>query len=344
LKGRKFDVAVVDEIQFIRNEKTKTWKALSQFRSDYFFGLSGTIIENRLDDLYAIMNIIDMHILGPKWKFDDTFQRIKIKAKEKIIYHGVQNLEDLKNKLKDSVFSYDNLKLPPITHDYVQLEIDDKERKSHDYYQEEAKKIIAKSLSGEISFKEKMMIQGMLLKARQSVNSYELLTKKPQSKPSNKIKTFLELIEQYCINSGEKVVVFSEWTQMLDILAREYKKKFKTIDHALFTGKQNPKQRTAAVVKFQTDPNCKIFFASDAGGIGLDGLQLASARVIHTELPWNPAKLDQRTARVHRIGQKNPVEVKYLVSKATIEEEIYNSIVQKRQLRVSTLASFNVAD
>jgi SNF2 family DNA or RNA helicase len=345
IKERKFDTAVVDEIQYVRNGNTKTWKALSQIKSDYFFGLSGTIIENRLDDLYAIMNIIDTHILGPKWKFDDKFQKVKIKAKEKIIYHGAQNLVELKQSLKDVVFSYDNLKLPPITHEYIQLDINERERKSHDYYQEEAKKLIAKSLSGEVSFKEKLMIQGLLLKARQSVNSYELLTKKPQDKPSNKIKEFLKLIEHYCINNNEKVVVFSEWTQMLDILSREVKVRFKhsSVESVLFTGKQNGKQRTAAVQTFQSDPKCKIFFASDAGGVGLDGLQLASSRVIHTELPWNPAKLDQRSARVHRIGQKNPVEIKYLVSKGTIEEEIYNSILQKRQLRINTLSNFNVA-
>ena len=121
---------------------------------------------------------------------------------------------------------------------------------------------------------------------------------------------------------------------MLDICKRDLNG---LVDYATYTGKETPKQRVAAVTKFQTDPDCKIFFSSDAGGVGLDGLQLASCNIVHLELPWNPSKLDQRTGRVYRLLQTKPVSCFYLVSDGGIETQIAGLLTSKREIRELTL-------
>lgn len=337
---RKYDIIIVDEIQYIRNSKTKTWKAISKLKSDFFFGLSGTVIENRLDDLYSIMEIINPGVLGPKWKFDDQFQELQIKSRAKWVYKGFKNLDQLKELLKGNVFSYDKLSLPPIQHHNVFVAIGRDQAALHDEFYTKAKELIAKSLNGPVSHHERLLVQALLLKSRQVGNTKELITKK-REQPSQKVAKFLELVEKICVKQNEKLVVFSDWVEMLEICDRFAKQKYK-LKSAFFTGKQNSKQREKAVEDFQNDPDCMIFFASDAGGIGLDGLQLASSNVIHVELPWNPAKLDQRTGRVHRLLQKNNVDIYYLISKDTIEEKIFSLIQEKKQVRVQTLAEFHV--
>lgn len=329
-----FDCVVADEIQFVKNADTKTWKAINKVKSDCFYGLSGTVIENRLDDLFSIMEIIDPGYLGPKWKFDDTYQNLLILTNTKILYKGVKNVKALQNELKDRVFSYDNLVLPPITYTTIDTVLSKTERASHDNYLEEAKKLIAKSLSGPVSMGDRMMIQAFLLKARQSCNGEELLTKSQNNKLSSKVQQFLKLVNDICIKQNEKLVVFSEWTQMLDICKRDLNG---LVGFTTYTGKETPKQRVAAVTKFQTDPDCKIFFSSDAGGVGLDGLQLAACNIVHLELPWNPSKLDQRTGRVYRLLQTKPVSCWYLVSDGGIEVQIAGLLTSKREIRELTL-------
>lgn len=342
LSKRKWDVVVIDEIQFVRNNKTKTWKALAKIKSDFLFGLSGTVIENSLEDLYSIMEIINPGALGPKWKFCDNYQNIYLRGKTKWIYRGCRNLNKLKELLKDKVFSYDKLKLPPIKHNNVFIDISANQRSLHDDFYFRAKELIAKSINGTGLPHEKLLVQSLLLKSRQVGNTQELITKNRSAPPSTKIQKFLEIVENVCVVQNKKIVIFSDWTEMLDICNRFVGQKFnfKTV---FFTGRENLKQRMSSVNSFQNDMNCKLIFVSDAGGIGLDGLQLAASNVIHLELPWNPAKLDQRTGRVYRTLQKNDVNIYYLISRNTIEENIFSLIKEKKQIRVQTLTEFNVS-
>lgn len=338
-----FDCVVADEIQFVKNADTKTWKAMSKIKSEYFYGLSGTVIENRLDDLYHIMEIVSPGFLGPKWKFDDKYQNLISISKAKILYKGAKNIPALQAELKDYVFSYDQLALPKITHTTINTVLTQSEISAHDEFMEKAKELIAKSLNGGGLPHERLLIQAYLLKARQACNGEELLTKNPSSNPSSKIKEFLKLVDDVCIKRNEKLVVFSEWTEMLDICKRHLSQKFgASLGWVNYTGKETPKQRAAALTKFQTDPKCMLFFASEAGGVGLDGLQLVAWNVVHLELPWNPSRLDQRTGRVYRLLQKNPVNVFCLVSNGGIEKQISKLLTEKREVRELTLKELTV--
>jgi SNF2 family DNA or RNA helicase len=134
---------------------------------------------------------------------------------------------------------------------------------------------------------------------------------------------------------GNKVIFFSQWTEMLDLIAEQFKAL--KMDYVYYTGRETEAQRNRSLDRFTHEPGVSFFLGSDSGGVGLDGLQKACSVVVHVEPPWNPARLDQRTGRVYRIGQVNPVEVFYLYGKDSIEEKILDTLQKKRDIRTSTL-------
>ncbi len=148
---------------------------------------------------------------------------------------------------------------------------------------------------------------------------------------SPKLLELRQLIRQIVLDQGRKVVVFSQWRRMLtlahwavgDLLAEA------GLRAGFFTGAEDQKRRTQNIVEFHDDPNHRILFASDAGGVGLN-LQHASNCVINLELPWNPAVLEQRIGRVYRMGQKQPIDVFNLVCEEGIESRIAGLVGSKQ--------------
>ena len=150
---------------------------------------------------------------------------------------------------------------------------------------------------------------------------------------SPKLIELRELIDQIVVEQGRKVVVFSQWKRMLrladwatrGVLAQAGARA------AFFTGDEGPKRRTQNIIDFHDDPACRVLFATDAGGVGLN-LQRAANACINLELPWNPAVLEQRIGRIHRIGQKRPIDVYNLVSEWGIESRIAGLVASKQAL------------
>ncbi len=341
LARNKIDVVIADEIQFVKNSESKTWKALKKLSFEYFFALTGTPVENGLEDFYSIMSLIEPTLLGPKWKFDFTYHTVTELKPLKIVYGGVKDIDILKSKVENRLFSYTKLKLPPRTDHDVRINLETPEANSEANYMEMVARFASKFSNRPPTFQELCILQGFLLRARQSCNSAELITKQPLKHTPAKVAKFVELVVDLTQVQKRKVVVFSEWTQMISILKDQLTAI--NINSVDFTGDQNIKQRKEAVKRFSTDPNCLVFFASDAGGTGLDGLQKVSDAVIHIELPWNPAKLDQRTGRIYRLGQKNPVDVYYFISKGTLEESIESALFRKRSVRQALMEGTNIA-
>jgi superfamily II DNA/RNA helicase len=143
------------------------------------------------------------------------------------------------------------------------------------------------------------------------------------------------LIERLFEEQGRKVVLFSEWTTMLDLiepLLQKRKLAFVRLD-----GSVPAKKRQELVERFQTDPSCVLFLTTNAGSTGLN-LQAANT-VINVDLPWNPAVLEQRIARAHRMGQEQPVQVFVLVTEGTIEENLLTTLAAKKDLALAALDS-----
>jgi hypothetical protein len=150
---------------------------------------------------------------------------------------------------------------------------------------------------------------------------------------SPKLLELRELIRQIAVAQARKVVVFSQWRRMLrlaywatrDELARD------RVRATFFTGDEGQKRRTQNLVEFHDDPACRVLFATDAGGVGLN-LQRAASACINVELPWNPAVLEQRIGRIYRLGQTRPIDVYNLVSEPGIESRIFDLVGSKKAL------------
>src|SRR5207245_9809283 len=130
-----------------------------------------------------------------------------------------------------------------------------------------------------------------------------------------------------------KAVVFSQWVRMHELLVRRFKER--NWDYVLFHGGVPGPQRKGLRDRFREDPRCRAFLAIDAGGVGLN-LQHASV-VVNMDIPWNPAVLDQRIGRVHRLGQQNPVRVVNFIAEGTIEESMLSVLTFKKSLFAGVL-------
>ncbi len=325
----EYDMVIADEIQFVRNNESKIWHAFKGLKSEYFWGLSGTPIENRLDDLYNIIDIIYPNYFPPKWKFDSQYRNLLSIHRTSIIYSSeIANLDKLKDNLKDIIFSHNKLDLQIVNNEYEWIDFEGAARRIHDTNMTNANWLLSKSLNSPLTFSEKAILQSYLLKARQSCNTIELIHKDEEI-DSSKIKVIIDKIHSIL---PEKIVIYSEWTTMLKIIQR-----YIDVEYVIFDGSLSTKKRSSIIEKFRNDPSCKIFLSSDASGIGVDGLQYASNNMIHIELPWDPAKLDQRIGRLHRIGQTKQVNVYHFVMKDSIEENIYYLLNSKRKIRNDVL-------
>jgi superfamily II DNA/RNA helicase len=159
------------------------------------------------------------------------------------------------------------------------------------------------------------------------------LVNKQEPEYSTKLERLNELLIGLIDDPTRKIVVFSEWRRMLDRIERRLE--VIGCDFVRLDGQVPQKKRPEIVAKFQTDPECRVILMSNAGSTGLN-LQSANT-VINVDLPWNPAVLEQRIGRAHRMGQKNPVHVYKLVTTDTIEEKLLDTLASKQELANASL-------
>lgn len=332
LASQDWGLIILDEAQKIKNFETKSWESISMLRSKFLFLLTGTPIENKIENIYNLMSVVDSEFLGPRWKFDYTYN----------IYHGLKvvehkNLKQLREKLGQKVLRRGKqvvLKdLPDIIETTRYVEILPQQKVVEEKYVEIARNIMRQGSSRELTFQERQIIQQSLLKARLACNAPELVG--VPAKTSPKIDELQDLLEEIQPSADKKVIIFSEWVEMLKLAQTRIREM--GYDHVMFNGSVHSSARQNLVESFINDPNKVLFLSSEAGGVGLN-LQNAHY-VIHLDLPWNPARLDQRNGRAHRINQKNNVIVNYIVAKDCIEEGIETVIASKRALRQSLLTS-----
>jgi hypothetical protein len=161
---------------------------------------------------------------------------------------------------------------------------------------------------------------------RMLCNSTFLFDKETNHSP--KLEEFREIVRELAIEEGRKVVVFSEYERMTWLAGEELGKL--GIGFVSLHGGIPSRKRGALIEKFHRDPECRVFLSTDAGGVGLN-LQAASA-VVNFEPPWNPARLEQRIGRVHRLGQSRPVQVIHLLTTGSIEERVWETLRLKKSL------------
>jgi superfamily II DNA/RNA helicase len=177
-----------------------------------------------------------------------------------------------------------------------------------------------------------LRLRRALAMARMSCDSTYLVNQE-EPEYSSKLERLNELLESLIADESRKIVLFSEWKRMLDRV--ELRLDQIGCDYVRLDGSVPQKKRPAIVSKFQNDPECRVILMTNAGSTGLN-LQSANV-VINCDLPWNPAVLEQRIARAHRMGQKNPVHIYNLVTTDTIEEGLLDTLASKQELADASL-------
>lgn len=332
----RWDLIILDEGQRIKNWESKTSRVIKGLRSRFALVLSGTPLENRLDELYSVVQFIDDRRLGPGFRFFHKHRVVDEKGK----VLGYKKLDQLREALRPVLLRRTResvkLELPPRTIETVRIAPTDEQLALHNTHMQVVASITRKKFITEMDL---LRLQKALLMARMSADGTYLCDKQKPNY-SSKLARLDELFEQLFEEQGRKVVLFSEWTTMLDEIETLLAKR--KLDFVRLDGSVPQKKRQELVQRFQTDPNCRLFLTTNAGSTGLN-LQAANT-VINIDLPWNPAVLEQRIARAHRMGQTQPVQVFVLVTEGTIEENLLTTLASKKKLALAALDSESDVD
>jgi SNF2 family DNA or RNA helicase len=323
------DILVLDEAQKIKNHKAETYKAISSIKKEFTIILTGTPIENKIDDIINILGVINPVFLKLKSlkKFSSDFV-IKLKT--------VINPIFLQRKKEDVNITELNVKLieKPIFIEPSKLEKLLIEKIREIYHN----KLIQLNATNNYEFYESQILLTGVLRIRQAI-SYpkqlpedlkKLLPKNLQIAINTMIPSKYKKLEQLCtekINKKEKIVIFAEFTETIKFLKENLSKKFKVIT---LTGSDSSERRKIIIDSFQNNHFDIIIISLKAGN---SGITLHSANnVIIYDLWFNPQVLAQAVARVHRIGQTKDVEADFLVLKDTFDERIYEILYAKKKL------------
>jgi superfamily II DNA or RNA helicase len=320
------DLLILDEAQKIRNWRTKTAEMIKRIPSRFVFVLTGTPLENRLDDLYSLIQVIDTHLFGPLWRFNHEFTELDERGR----VTGYKNLDELRRRVarvmrrrrKEEVLT----ELPAQIVNRLTVPMTSEQASIHEDAARQIGMLLSALKKRPLTPLEERRLMRSFQRMRMACDAAGLVDKETRGAP--KLNELEGLLEELCVQAGHKVVVFSEWERMLAMAAEVCDSL--GVGYVRLHGAVPSDARGRLIDRFFSDPGCKVFFSTDAGGVGLN-LQAAS-HVINLDLPWNPAVLAQRIARVHRIGQPNAVNVVLMISEASFEENLEAALDAKRAL------------
>jgi len=321
------DLIILDEAQRIRNWATATARTIKQLKSRYAFVLTGTPLENKLEELFSVVEFIDGRRLGPAFRFLHEHRREDDNGKL-IGYRGLDKIHDQLAPILLRRTRQEVLKDLPKRTDQI-LHVSLTPQQAEPYW--EQNDILAGLMrkwerQGWLSEIDQKRILCCLQNMRMLCNSTFLFDKKTNHSP--KLAEFREIVRELALEEGRKVVVFSEYERMTHLAGQELAKL--GIGFVSLHGGVPSRNRGALMDRFRRETECRVFLSTDAGGVGLN-LQAASA-VVNFEPPWNPARLEQRIGRVHRLGQAQPVHVVHLLTKDSIEERVWETLKLKKSL------------
>jgi superfamily II DNA or RNA helicase len=331
-----WDLLILDEAQRIKNWESLSHRAVAEIKSRYLLILTGTPLENSLAELYTLVKLVDNQLLGPAFRFlnahKETDERGKLLA-----WRG---LNEVKAALAPVFLRRTRAEvmkeLPPRQTEIIRVPATDEQIELHNYNLKALSRIVSKPYLTEMDF---LRLKKHLLICRLAANS-SILVDKTGPNSSGKLAELWELLLRLTAEEDRKIIIFSEWTTMLnlveDLLSR-LKVKWARLD-----GSVPQTQRRAIIRSFTEEPEVKFFLATNAGSTGLN-LQAADT-VINLDLPWNPAILEQRIGRAHRMGQTRPVQVYLLITADTIEERLLELLGAKNSLALATLDLDNDTD
>ncbi len=327
------ELLIIDEAQRVKNWNTVAARALKRIASPYAIVLTGTPLENRLEELISIVQLVDQHRLGPTWRLLHDHQQVddagRVIGYQHLDRIGATLAPILLRRRKAEVLA----QLPERVDKTLFVPMTPEQRLHHDENGQTVTRIVARwRKTGYLSDTDQRRLQCALQNMRMSCNSTWLLDHETDF--GNKADELMTILEELFEQPDAKAVVFSQWLGTHEVLARRLRER--GWEHVLFHGGVPSDKRGALVDRFTQDPGCRLFLSTDAGGVGLN-LQHAAATVVNMDLPWNPAKLEQRIGRVHRMGQRRGVQVINFVAQGSIEQGMLGVLAFKKSLFAGVL-------
>lgn len=323
-KSVPFSYAILDEAQHIKNRGTRNAKSVKMIQASHRLILTGTPIENSLEELWSLFDFLMPGLLSSYDRFVEKYIRNPAQTKG-------ANLEALRRKV--SPFILRRMKkdvldeLPPVSEIVYHCHLSDVQRELYHSYAQSAREELSQLVKREGFDKVQIHVLATLTRLKQICCHPAIFAKeKVEVGDSTKYDMLMELL-QTLIQGKHKTVIFSQYTRMLNIMREDLQQqgiRFEYLDGS-------SKNRLSIVKRFNEDETTPVFLVSlKAGGSGLN--LVGADTVVHYDMWWNPAVENQATDRVHRIGQKNSVSSYKLVTLNTIEEKIMELQNRKRGL------------
>ena len=331
-ENKKFKYIIADEAQYIKNSMTQNATSLKQLNGEIKFALTGTPIENSIAELWSIFDFVMPGYLYSYNKFKKRFEEPIIKENDK------KSLERLKRLISPFVLrrvKKDVLtELPEKNITVMKNEMESEQEKIYLSYLAQTQKQVAEEVNNNGFEKSKFKILMLLTRLRQ-ICCHPSLFIDNYNGESGKLKQCMDLVKD-AIESGHKILLFSSYTSMFEIIEKEFQKL--GIKYFKLIGETPVGKRIEMVDEFNNDESVKVFLISlKAGGTGLN---LTSADVvIHYDPWWNVSSENQATDRAYRIGQKNSVQVYKLITSNSIEEKINKMQERKEKLSKDVLST-----
>ena len=335
-KNYSFKYIIADEAQYIKNNTTQNAKAIKEIKSEIRFALTGTPIENSLSELWSIFDFIMPGYLYSYRKFKELYEMPIIKENDETSIKKLKMLIEpfILRRTKKEVLT----ELPDKTISILNNEMQDEQLKIYMSYLSNAKKEVREEIKENGFEKSQIKILALLMRLRQICCHPSLFISNYKGE-SSKLNQCIELLKD-AIASEHKILLFSGYSSMLEIIEKELKKE--NIEYFKLTGSTKVGDRIKLVDEFNNNENVKVFLISlKAGGTGLN--LIGADVVIHYDPWWNLSAENQATDRTYRIGQKKNVQVYKLITKDSIEERIYELQEKKSNLAkamLSTKATF----
>ena len=309
---RDWDLVICDEAAKLKNYRTATAKTVKKLHRRYSLGLSGRPIENRLEELHSIMDFVMPGLLGPGFLFHQE-HCITNRYGGVVGYRGIETIRHkiaphYLRRLKDDVLS----ELPPKTINDVWLEMSNREWRLYEGIKEQILAIIRENPTLRTG-----NVLTEILRLKQCTDDARLLDE--DGIPSTKVKALADLLEA---SEGHKVVAFTQFKEFAKLVSAEF-------DSLLLDGDVPVPKRPGLIREFQEGDN-QLLVSTEAGRYGIT--LTAADIIVHLDQPWNPATLQQREDRLHRIGQLKNVQVVSFIAKRTIDEYVREIIHRKREL------------
>jgi uncharacterized Zn finger protein len=308
----QFSILILDEAQIIKNYLTKTAKAVREVQAETVIALSGTPIENSIDELWSIFQTV-MPAFFPSQKLFRQLEPEKIaRMIRPFLLRRVK--KDVAKELPDKIETVHY------------SELTKQQKKLYLAYLKRIQEETEESLKTDGFQKSQMKILAGLTRLRQ-LCCHPSLFLEDYHEDSGKLEQLMEIVEP-AVENGRRILIFSQFTSMLSIIKEKLQKL--GIDYFYLDGQTKPKDRIVMVDKFNQGSGDVFLLSLKAGNAGLN--LTGADTVILYDLWWNPAVEEQAAGRAHRIGQKNVVQVIRLITQGTIEEKIYELQQTKKEL------------